>query len=274
MNNSINLVKVLKVLFRAAFLLSIVVGGVVLLMDIFSTDRNIGSFYSNAHHSAGYPMPVIVKVDFPDSIISYKYPGGGGSITYGKGREIDVYMKELSDSLSMLPNVEKDVITNEARFYPEEARALQLGYSSLTTDGYLYFRSQNLFITFLMVLHTYLSLILFAVCFFQLWKIFASLERSFSFHVVIIKRLNWLGALLVLSELVKVAMHMIFRSYWGLARITTLNNGRFVSSGVDLSFNPNLDVNWLLILLGLSVFVLSALLKIGYNLEQENQLTI
>ena len=275
MNRSINLVRILKVLFRAVFLFSTVLGGFSLLMDIFSADKNIGDFRFGTHHSAGYPMPVKVKIEFPDSIVSYNYQGGGGSITYRKGEEVYDYMKELSDSLFAIPNVKKEISTNEARFYPtEKASSLQLAYSHLTTTSYISFKSKNLFITLLMVIHTYLSLILFAACFFQLWRIFTSLEQRFSFHIDIVKRINWLGTLLVFGELAKVTTRLIIQSDWNMIRIFTSTNGKPGYSGIDLSFYPSLDVNWLLILIGLSFFVISALLKIGYNLEQESQFTI
>ncbi len=47
-----------------------------LSLNLFANDGNIGLLNSNPHYSDGFPLPVSVKINIPDSIVTYKDESG------------------------------------------------------------------------------------------------------------------------------------------------------------------------------------------------------
>jgi len=128
--------------------------------------------------------------------------------------------------------------------------------------------------TVLLWINEYSTLLITIMILFFLKKIFESLNQDFKFHKKLANKTKTLGILLIFSTLFKFLISIIFFYCYDIITITSSINNQTILNPTNVLIYPRLNFSFGHFLIGLSIIILSALLKKGNNLQQENELTV
>ena len=143
-----------------------------------------------------------------------------------------------------------------------------------TFEGYIQLKSNKIWITLCQLIKSYSGLTLLIIIFFLLSKIFKSLKKKIEFNILLVRNVKFIGILLVIKSLTEVLLNYIIGSQFDIIKISSYNGDYFSEQNKIIHMNPALDFEFTTFVIGLSFLVLSYLLKHGYKLSQENELTI
>lgn len=140
-----------------------------------------------------------------------------------------------------------------------------------TGDGYVNIKSKTLLNKLIMFFRAYINFILLIVIFFFLKSIFRELRKNFQFSDKLSKLIKTIGVLLVFKVLFVTVSGFILGLALPYISIVPIN---IELKYANISMNPRLEFDFVLFLMGLSLFILSTLLKEGNRIQEENELTI
>ena len=235
--------------------------------DLFTKNGYAGNFQVRNHHAVGYSVPFSLRISIPDSIVKFRNNNMNGTVNYYHNFNDH---NHRTDSILQLPSTVKSVIKTEIRTYPNKL----LINPEINADGFVLIKSPKLHIHLLQMGKSYLNILFLIFTFYQLMIIFKQLLRNFSFTQNISKRVNYLGLLLISFELFTLLLTIIISSEIGAVIISSTKNNEHLDEAMKLYINPQFDFDITIFIVGLSLLILSSLLKMGSKLEQENNLTI
>ncbi len=238
--------------------------------DLFTDNGKIGSVEVGSHHSKGYGIPVKVQISVPDSIVKFNGNNYSSSSTYYKNIT-DYTPYENQDSISRIPGVKKTVLKNEV--YPFSDKDLEVNFDMRASE-YIKVKSPNTFMTIVQIISTYLKLIVILSIFYFLSKIFHQLYKELSFSDGIARGVKWMGLIFMSAEVIQAGISLLFAKYFGEIHYWPTKNGLHLDSLMQYQVSPRIDFDFTFFFIGLSLLVLSALLKMGSTIEEENELTI
>jgi len=239
-------------------------------LDLFTNDGKVGSVSVDSHHSKGYSVPVTAKISVLDSIVSFRGENYGGSFNYSKS--ISDYPHYLNkDSISKLPGVKKTISKNEIYLFSDKDLDVNL---DLRVNDFIKVKSPNLLFTILQIISSYLKLIVIILIFYQLSKIFNQLNRDLSFSYGIAKGVKWMGFIFISAEIIQTAISLVYGKYFSGLHIISTKNGMSLENLINYQVNPRINFDFTFFFIGLSLLVLSSLLKMGSSIEEDNDLTI
>ncbi|MBX0333075.1 DUF2975 domain-containing protein [Pontibacter sp. HSC-14F20] len=245
-------------------------------VEVFTKDGKLWKTTST-HHSSGFLVPVTVQVNIPDSVVTLTGNNFSQAAHYSKSYKINESTQRKIDSLANLPHINKEVVKGRIEVIPASTGTsseslLQANTSIIASDGFVKVKSSDTFLIILHYIKSYISVMVSILAFYLLKSIFFQLSKSHSFSHNIAQKVKWIGLIVIIAELITVVINFIYSQYFGIMIITALKNG--ARETLQVTMNPRLDLNFTLLLVGLSLVVLSSLLKLGNTLEKEHQLTV
>lgn len=242
---------------------------VVLAFEAFTEDGKLGKFSSGVHHSYGYQIPVTFQINPQNPMLNnfvYKKKSEGinnSGQKYSSG--IVEYVKPLTATDSLNFKTKISIHNNGIVDYYDITKSVFRG------DGYITVKPKTLFNKIIIVFRTYLNFVVLILVFFFLKKIFEALKNNIEFSHRLSKFIKAIGALLVFKTLLVIVSNFILGTKLPFIVVDPLDyNLRYLT----VSMNPRLDFDFTLFLVGLSLVILSTLLKKGNQIQEENDLTI
>lgn len=235
-------------------------------------------------------IPVSISLWLPDSII---FVAGKDVFDMGYyamddlnylGLDLD---KNQMDSLAEDSNTVITILRNEINVSTEFVRQdyensfpyfkeppFELVSSTVAGNGAIFVKPSNSLYDFVLGFRKFILLIGWILIFYHSRKIFQSMKSRLTFSLTLIKRVKWIGVLLIFPQLIEGLVNYYFsKQYTGVSVNSSRNIGRHLE-GVIANIGSYYDFNWTIIIVGLSLLVVSSLFKLGLEMEHENNLTI
>ncbi|MGY8910065.1 MAG: DUF2975 domain-containing protein [Flavobacteriales bacterium] len=258
-------------------------------LEIFTNNGNIrlsnDSQISSTHSKDGYNVPVNFNISFDkkkvytfkEDSISYSFTKYDDQFKnkyensdYHKDilERIGITQKELDSIFKYSPDVKSfgsKILINEF-----DNQNLLTNSSSFKTDGYLQVKSSNWFYKICQILKNYLVFIFSILIFYYLKSIFKLLNKNINFSSKLSSKIKTLGILMIVWQIFSLILSIILGQYFKYAWLKNTVGLQDIS----IIINPRIEFNFTVFLIGISLIVLSILLKKGFNIQQENDLTI
>ena len=277
--------------FTIGFWLSISLFMYKISMEVLTENGTVkisqnGTFSSSNHRSKGYAVPVNINLHFTQkkTYESNKLDTITGENSYSiftrfvdKRRNFneEVLLKDAGITKKQLDSIFK--FSTDVKI---TGKKLQIDYhsndflstdsSSFLTKGYLNIKSTNGLFRLLLVAKIYLYLLLIILIFYQLKSLFKLLKKEITFSFALTKRLQNIGTLIILSQVLLLFFSIIFSCYYDYIGFENASS----TNDIQLNITPRLEFDITLILVGLGIFTLNILLKKGNTIQEENDLTI
>ncbi len=249
-------------------------------LDIFQT-KPFENFTSMPNHVTGYSMAANIRVNTFDTLINYSQGRAGsngfesGSITLKNGVNQWSDKKKIGGILTSTA-YEKAIIRQTKDVHSDSEFNVNLGNVELapvTAKGYVLIKPKDIRLTLLLALRNYATTACIIFILFQLTRLFKRLKNNFSFNSYLSRTIWLIGNCLLAYQMLLFITGMIVTSFIENITYTEKIEGLPGSRQV-ISMNISYDVSLITIFTGLALVVLSKLLKYGYELQQENDLTI
>ncbi|MGQ2983464.1 DUF2975 domain-containing protein [Flavobacterium sp.] len=262
------------------FALAGVLTAVTLAFDIFQKDpyRNF-TFMPN--HITGYTLPVKMNVTTFDTLVSYERP----KIENTPSRRRTFILKtgsntetERLEANSILndPDYKTTFITRSKQVHSDDEFNVNIGeidMAPLSAEGFILVRPDSLWFTLLLAIRNYSTYAVVLFVLFWLMQLFRRLKNDFTFNASLSRSIWLIGNSLLLYQFLLLVTGTIIEKYISSVMITEtagdLYSGRQIMS-LSISFGGSI----IMLFSGLALVVLSKLLNYGYELQQENDLTI
>jgi hypothetical protein len=251
--------------------------------ELFTKDGKIGSL-SGAHHSSGYSIPVKLNVTIYDSIVNYKDGSLVSEQIYYKNYTLDSDTQLLLDSLRAKPNVIKNISETEIligltdyskNFFSEnDYDELELTNSKIKTEASVQVKASSAWLNVLLFINRYISLVLIILMLYFLKDIFMTLKERIEFRYMLSKKVKILGLILIFGVVLKLILSLFFYFNYDIITIQSSINDVIISNPTAILIEPRLNFKLGLFIIGISLIILSALLKEGNRIQSDNELTI
>lgn len=273
MKNNSTLLTVLYVISRLSFRLCQLVLLVALCFE-FIPDGAFRNFDSSMHHSKGYPVKAQIQLNIPDTLINYRGKLNKGIIPKSKNEEVNKFFNEVKKDTQYV----KTYQINNFEMYNDKDFGIKKETINPIVDHNaeikLTLNPENYFFKSVLILKNYLSLILILFFTFQFMRLFKQLRDDFIFNDLLNQRIKNIGYSLIAYQLVNLIVSIITMQY-----VSGIIYKHYIPSIEGSEFNfMNLttipEYNLEVLFLGLFCLVLAKLLNYGYDLQNENELTI
>ncbi len=249
-------------------------------LDIFQT-KPFENFTSMPNHVTGYSMAANIRVNTFDTLINYRRGRVGsngfesGSITLKNGVD-QLSDKEKIGSILTSTAYEKAIIRQTKYVHSDSEFNVNPGNVELapvTAKGYVLIKPKDIRLTLLLALRNYATTACILFILFQLTRLFKRLKNNFSFNSYLSRTIWLIGNCLLAYQMLLFITGMIVTSF--IENITyTEKIAGLPGSKQVISMNISYDVSLITLFTGLALVVFSKLLNYGYELQQENELTI
>lgn len=274
MKNNSRLLAVLFIISRLSFRLCQLVLLVTLCFE-FIPDGTFRNFDSYTHHSKGYPVKARIQLNIPDTLINYKGKLNKGIVLKSKNEETNALFNEVKKDTQYV----KTYQINSFEMYNDKDFRINKEKIKPTVKDYnaeikLTLIPKDYFFKSVLILKYYLSLILILFVAFQFMRLFKQLREDFVFNNLLNQRIKNIGYSLIAYQLVNLIASIIAMKYVsGIIYkhyIPSIEGSEFNFMNLTTIAEYNLEV----LFLGLCCLVLAKLLNYGYELQNENDLTI
>lgn len=234
-------------------------------------------------NSEGSLVPVQLTLRIPDSINNRK--SYFGTMTEDSYPQINnLFLKENKKTqainvyeVSKMDSGDHSFGTDENGNYENKSTFQFIKYVNYGDSQYLSMKSQDSFTNIILELRSPINFIFYLLQMYFLALILKEVAKEIYFSKVLSKYISKLGYLLLLSQLVPIIYAFIDIKLFGSIRIQpqileSLKKGYF--ENIEIYFNPTIDTNIYIILLGAVLVLFTKLLERGRALEEENELTI
>lgn len=254
---NLGLVSVLYFIFNIAFWTSIAFLIFNLSLLVFTDDGYVGNFSTDMHPSNGYLIPVKMNIRTPDSIFDWK----------GERPSKDINNKKIY-SINKIPAETSFEILSKFK-----NETFQLAQNQVTVNTKVRVKGSNMLFRILGYFYNYLLIIVTVVSFYILKRIFHILRRRITFSPALVKNIRNLGFLFIFSQICYLLLSVYFATNYGVIRFILADDPN-TNQLVEYIFNPILDFNFVFFIMGLSLIILSVLLRYGQSIREDNDLTI
>jgi hypothetical protein len=245
-----------------------------LIFDLFTKNGKIGNLGTTAHHSKGYPIAARIQFRIPDTTIIYKGYNISGSTSNSdvKGWNNNFKKIKLDKKLKKVYQINKTTIYND--FEDTQKKFNKIRIQDLDSEIEIVLNPKDYFFKAILTIKSYLSIILLLFVLYQLKEIFKRLKDNFIFNKLLNKRIKIIGYSLIAYQVARMIISIIIKQF-----ITRIEFEHYIPSFVNSNFSfmtlyTEVEYNLEILFLGLCLIVLSKLITYGYNIQQENELTI
>lgn len=253
---------------------------------IYKTDDN--SFITiGKKNSEGSLVPVHLTLQIPDSIKNNQnYFGVVAEDSYPtinnrflkenkKAKAINVY--DVSVPITEEDNLHTISIEENGNYKTRKPSFKFIKYVSIGDSQYLSIKTNDPFTNLILKLRSTFLFLFDILQMYFLALILKEVAKEIYFSEVLSKYIAKLGYLMLLSQLVPVIYAFIDIKLFGNIRVQSqilesLKNVYF--ENIQVSFNPTIDTNIYIVLLGAVLVLFTKLVERGRALEEENELTI
>ncbi|WP_396170283.1 DUF2975 domain-containing protein [Flavobacterium sp.] len=245
-----------------------------LIFDLFTKNGKIGNLGTTAHHSKGYPIAARIQFRIPDTTIIYKGYNISGSTSNSdvKGWNNNFKKIKLDKKLKKVYQINKTTIYND--FEDTQKKFNKIRIQDLDSEIEIVLNPKDYFFKAILTIKSYLSIILLLFVLYQLKEIFKRLKDNFIFNKLLNKRIKIIGYSLIAYQVARMIISIIIKQF-----ITRIEFEHYIPSFVNSNFSfmtlyTEVEYNLEILFLGLCLIVLAKLITYGYNIQQENELTI
>ncbi|MGV1011095.1 MAG: DUF2975 domain-containing protein [Flavobacterium sp.] len=245
-----------------------------LIFDLFTKNGKIGNLGTTAHHSKGYPIEARIQFRIPDTTIIYKGYNISGSTSNSDVKEWNNNFKKikLDKKLKKVYQINKTTIYND--FEDTQKKFNKISTQDLDSEIEIVLNPKDYFFKAILTIKSYLSIILLLFVLYQLKEIFKRLKDNFIFNKLLNKRIKIIGYSLIAYQVARMIISIIIKQF-----ITRIEFEHYIPSFENSNFSfmtlyTEVEYNLEILFLGLCLIVLSKLITYGYNIQQENELTI
>lgn len=248
-----------------------------IFFEFFTLNGEIGNFTTSAHNSKGYPIKARIQLNIPDTLIIYKsnFSSSAGIISKTDYKK---YNKDFN-KIKKDNRLDKTFQINNFAIYKDGFNDVSKEIDNVKIQDQdseinIVINPKDVFFKSILMLKSYLALALLLFITYQCMHLFKQLNKSFVFDKQLNRRIQNIGFSLILFQAVKMIVSIISMQY--LSRIDyhhyipSIDNSDFTFMNLQIEVEYNLET----LFLGLCLVVLAKLLGYGYNLQNENELTI
>lgn len=270
---------ILRAIISAIFWLMCFFSMLGIITDIFTDNGEIEGYFHASSHNIGYKIPVRLYISEPDSVMHYKNDviHSSAALFYKNNSNYgdEEFIEKLKNKAGTEVLVSKTQITLSESPYANNENVDKLQFRpEIEAKGTIIANSKDRMTKILLIIYAYSSLIALLCIFYQLKNIFSLLHASLSFSIKLISRIKYLGYIILLYQGINhLTLMRLKGNFWNLD-FRTLENGMLADTHSDIRIELCYNLNFTLLLIGLSLIILSALLKLGNQYEQESKLTI
>ncbi|WJS95584.1 DUF2975 domain-containing protein [Flavobacterium johnsoniae] len=276
MKTNNRLITVLYVISRLSFRFSQLI---LLFAIIFECIPNgtLGSWNSTMHHSKGYSITTQLQLDIPDTLITYKNEQLkiNGSVSNFYSKEHNNYFNKIKNDSTLKKKYQINTFEVRDQKYidvKKEFKNIKIQNTNSTADVII--NPKDYFLKAVLIIKSYLTLILVLFVSYQCMRLFEQLRTNFAFDILLNERIKKIGYSFIMFQVANLIISYIITQYFSnidyFHYTDLISNGKFHF----MNLKPVLEYNLQIIFLGLCLVVLSKLLNHGYNLQNENDLTI
>ena len=277
MKNNNKLVTVLYVISRLGYRLAQFFILSTIFFEFFTPHGEIGNLSSTTHHSKGYPIKATIQLSIPDTLIIFK-----NKVLHSSGTIAKTENKEWNEDFNRIKKdkqFNKTYQINNFNLYRDGFKDVSKEINNLkiqTQDSEIniVINPKNVFFKSILMLKSYLALALLLFITYQCMHLFKQLNKNFVFDKLLNRRIQNIGFSLIFFQAVRMIVSII--TVQNLLRIDyhhyipSIDNSRFKF----MNLSPVVEYNLETLFLGLCLVVLAKLLSYGYDLQNENNLTI
>jgi len=257
-----------------AFYGALLFSGYVIFCDIFITPTD--SVMITPNHNYGYSVPVSLKLNKPgDSTLVYKsnYNRESGQISTGKSYPDtwrNEFYRKFNDS-----TLDKTLTVDSLTIFNDHFNKINSEFSDIkivNAEGFVVLNPKDYGLKILLSLKNYILLF---VTIYVLWftrSFFKKLNLQFSFNSASSRKLWVIGNAILSYQILNWILCIIIKQYYTRIAIDTFSTNGHKTEMYTLY--PETEFSLGLVLLALSLIVISKLFSLGYNLQQENDLTV
>ncbi|MDV6167546.1 DUF2975 domain-containing protein [Flavobacterium sp. DG1-102-2] len=257
-----------------AFYGALLFSGYIIFCDIFIKPTD--SVMITPNHNYGYSVPVSLQLNKPgDSTLVYKsnYNRGSGQISTGKSYPDtwhNEFYRKFNDS-----TLDKTLTVDSLTIFNDHFNKINSEFSDIkivNAEGFVVLNPKDYGLKILLSLKNYILLF---VTIYVLWftrSFFKKLNLQFSFNSASSRKLWVIGNAILSYQILNWILCIIIKQYYTRIVIDTFATNGHKSKLYTLY--PETEFSLGLVLLALSLIVISKLFSLGYNLQQENDLTV
>jgi hypothetical protein len=265
----------LYIIATIAFYGAVLFSAYIIICDVFVKPTD--SFFTVPNHNYGYTVPVDIQLNKPgDSTLIYH------NADHSKSGQIITAKQYSTENRQGFKRILKDssfskIFTIDSLIVRDDnLKPLNSEFDNVTVfraSGYAVLNPKDIGFKLLLAIKDYLFL--FAVL-YTLWltrSFFKSLNNEFSFNSSASRKLLIIGNVILCYQLINWIFCLIIKQ--SFLRILVESVTPATGSRIEMyTLYADTEFNLGLILLSLSLIVISKLFDKGYNLQQENDLTI
>ena len=250
---------------------------------IYKYDDNSWTTIGNKN-SEGSLVPVKLTLRIPDSInISKDYFGTMIEDSYPNINNLFLKENKKAQAINVYDICSADMDdyhsfgTDENGNYKSRSTFQFIKYVNIGDYQFLSIKTYDSFTNIILKLRSTFLFLFYILQMYFLVLILKEVAKEIYFSKVLSKYIAKLGYLMLLSQLVPVIYAFIDIKLFGNIRVQpqileSLKNGYF--ENIEVYFNPTIDTNIYIILLGTVLVLFTKLVERGRTLEEENELTI
>lgn len=280
MKTNNRLITILYIISRLTFRFSQLVLLFVLIFECIPNGA-LGSWRSNMHHTKGYKINTQIQLSVPDSLIIYKskIDKSAGYVSKSGIKEFDDHFDHHFNRIKNDTTLKKTYQINTFEIYnknfvdvKKEFKNVNIQNTDSTVE--IIINPKDSFLKSILILKNYLYLIILLFVSFQCMRLFKQLKDNFAFDIVLTQRIQKIGYSLVAFPVLNMIFCYIIMQYFTRINYHHYTNSIYGQGYNFMNLTPVFEYNLQTLFLGLSLVVLGKLLKHGYNLQNENDLTI
>ncbi len=278
MKNNNKLVTVLYIISRLSFRTFQLVLLFALIFE-FIPNGSLGGFNSISHHSKGYLVKTQIQLSIPDTLILFNNKEARTSGTSAKRTD-----KESNADFNKIKNDKKisktyqvnnyDVYNYSDKDFYAKKKFDNIEPQGDSSDFNVLINPKNYFFKAAILVKNYLPLLLALFVSYHLMRLFKQLRTNFAFDQLLNNRIRIIGYSFISFQIINMIISIITTQY-----LSTINYYHYIPKVENSNFqfmklNTYIEYNWQTLFMGLCLVVLAKLLSYGYDLQNENDLTI
>lgn len=235
-------------------------------------------------NSEGSLVPITLTLQIPDSVsVNKSYFNAAFGDTYPpiKNEFLKENKKAKAINLYCVSSMHQEgsiMLDENGNYMNRKPGTFQfIKYEHRGNSQYLRIKTTNTWTNLALIVREYLNSFFYILEMYFLALILKELAKEIYFSKILSKYISKLGYLLLFSQLIPLIYMFIDLKLFGVIMISpqilaSLQNTYF--ENITVLFNPTIDVQIYIIVLGSVLVLLTKLIERGRRLEEENELTI
>lgn len=264
------LVSVLFLISTICFWFCIIWFSFIVVYDVFADAKLNDNFKVTPNHITGYAVPVKIQLNTHDSIIDFQNKKHYGEISIKDLKEPSY--KATHDSIFHSKNYSHTLINSKLTSQRHNLLASESQTPRIdSAEGYIIVNPKNQNIAMIIAFKNYFLAFISILILWLLKSFFRDLNQKFEFSPTSRKKIRAIAFVILTYQIINFIITSII-SYYG----TTFYN--YITADdikiTSYSVRAVSEINFTFIIVALSLLVISKLLSYGYELQQENDLTV